>query len=72
MRAEELRSVQVPLKERYRESPETALVTLRAFVDGKPYAENIRDIVLKAHEQITLVVGKPVPAPPRYTFPQGL
>jgi hypothetical protein len=46
--------------------------TVRAFVDGKPYTENIRDIVLKAHEKITLVVGKPVPAPPRYTFPQGL
>jgi len=30
MQAEELRSVQAPLKERYRESPEAALVTLRA------------------------------------------
>jgi len=30
MDAEELRSVQAPLKERYRLSPETALVTLRA------------------------------------------
>lgn len=30
MKAEELRSLQTPLKERYREQPETALVTLRA------------------------------------------
>lgn len=30
MNAEDLRSIQAPLKERYRESPETALITLRA------------------------------------------
>lgn len=30
MNAEDLRSIQAPLKERYRETPETALVTLRA------------------------------------------
>ena len=30
MKAEELRSLQAPLKERYREQPETALVTLKA------------------------------------------
>ena len=30
MNAEELRSVQAPLKERYREAPELALITLRA------------------------------------------
>jgi uncharacterized OsmC-like protein len=30
MRAEELRSIQGPLKERYRESPEAAIITLRA------------------------------------------
>ena len=30
MNAEELRSVQAPLKERYREQPEAALITLRA------------------------------------------
>ena len=30
MKADELRSVQAPLKERYRETPEAALVTLRA------------------------------------------
>jgi uncharacterized OsmC-like protein len=30
MRAEELRSLQAPLKERYREQPEAALVTLKA------------------------------------------
>src|SRR3979411_1408460 len=30
MNAEDLRSVQTPLKERYREDPESALITLRA------------------------------------------
>ena len=30
MKAEELRSLQAPLKERYREEPSAALVTLRA------------------------------------------
>ena len=30
MKTEELRSLQAPLKEQYRERPETALVTLRA------------------------------------------
>jgi hypothetical protein len=30
MNADELRSLQAPLKARYRERPETALVTLRA------------------------------------------
>ncbi|MCB1781582.1 MAG: OsmC family peroxiredoxin, partial [Candidatus Competibacteraceae bacterium] len=30
MNAEDLRSIQAPLKERYREAPEAALITLRA------------------------------------------
>ena len=30
MKAEELRSIQTPLKERYREAPDAALITLRA------------------------------------------
>src|SRR6266566_3856174 len=30
MNAEELRSLQAPLKERYRQQPQTALITLRA------------------------------------------
>jgi len=46
--------------------------TVQAFVDGKRHTGNIREIPLKEHEQITLVVGKPVPTPPRYAFPQGL
>lgn len=46
--------------------------TVRAFVDGKLHTGNIRDIRLTHHGQITLVVGKPVPTPPRYLFPQGL
>lgn len=34
MKSEELRSIQKPLKEKYKENPETALVTLKA--QGKP------------------------------------
>jgi hypothetical protein len=45
---------------------------VHAFVDGRPYAGKIRDIAFKAHEEITLVVGAPVPVPPRYQLPQGL
>jgi len=33
MNAEELRSLQAPLKEQYRQQPETALITLRAEGD---------------------------------------
>jgi uncharacterized OsmC-like protein len=39
MRAEELRAVQQPLKERYREDPATALVTLKA--EGELGAEGV-------------------------------
>lgn len=46
--------------------------TVRAFIDGKRYSGNIREIPLKARGQITLVVGKPVPTLPRYAFPRGL
>ena len=45
---------------------------VHAFVDGRPYAGDLRAIVLTAHEQITLEVGEPVVAPPVYTFPSGL
>jgi hypothetical protein len=45
---------------------------VHAFVDGRPYAGDLRAIVLTAHEQITLEVGAPVVAPPVYTFPTGL
>jgi uncharacterized OsmC-like protein len=34
MNAEELKSLQAPLKDRYRERPETALVTLRAVAEA--------------------------------------
>jgi hypothetical protein len=45
---------------------------VHAFVDGRPYAGDLRSIVLKAHEQITIEIGEPVVAPPVYTFPAGL
>jgi len=45
---------------------------VRAYVDGRPFSEDPRTIVLKPHEQITLVVGGPAVAPPVYAFPEGL
>jgi len=45
---------------------------VRAFVDGKPYAGNPRNIMLAAHRQITLEVGGPIVTPPVYVFPNGL
>lgn len=45
---------------------------VRAFVDGKAYAGNPRDIGLGAHTQITLEVGGPIVPPPTYIFPNGL
>lgn len=41
------------------------------FVDGKKFHGNPRNIVLRAHEQITLEVGSPIVSPPTYTFPAG-
>ena len=45
---------------------------VRTYVDGRPFPEDPRGIVLKPHEQITLVVGEPAVAPPAYAFPEGL
>ena len=45
---------------------------VKAFVDGKPYAGNPREIVLTAHGQITLEIGAPIVPPPVYAFPAGL
>lgn len=45
---------------------------VHVFVDGKPFTGNPRNIVLKAHTQITLEVGTPVVTPPTYVFPEGL
>ena len=45
---------------------------VHAYVDGKPYTGNPRDIVLRTHAQITLEVGTPLVTPPTYVFPEGL
>lgn len=45
---------------------------VRAYVDGKPYKGNVRDIRLRSHTQITLVAGAPDVIPPWYAFPPGL
>ena len=45
---------------------------LRAYVNGKPFSGDPRGIVLRPHEQITLVVGEPAVTPPTYAFPEGL
>ena len=44
----------------------------RAYVNGRIYSGEIRDIVLNAHDQITLEVGKPFFRPSIYVFPEGL
>ena len=45
---------------------------VHAFVDGKAYSGNPRNIVLGAHTQITLEVAAPFVPPPTYLFPAGL
>jgi len=45
---------------------------VHAFVDGKPYKGKVSDIRLKAHAQITLIVGEPLVTPPVYAFPGTL
>jgi hypothetical protein len=42
-----------------------------AYVNGTPWSGDPRDIPLRAHQEITLEVGKQVP-PPNYTFPFGV
>lgn len=46
--------------------------SVRAYVNGKPFRGDPAAIVLKPHEEITLVVGEPAVTPPRYLFPKGL
>jgi hypothetical protein len=43
-----------------------------AYVDGKLYSGDLRSIVFAPHSQITLEVGRRVPSPPVYLFPNGL
>ena len=45
---------------------------VQAYVDGKAYAGDPKQIALKEHTEVTLVVGEPAVAPPRYEFPKGL
>jgi hypothetical protein len=42
-----------------------------AFLDGKPYTGNVRNLPLNAHGQIQIDLGTVVPFQ-KYTFPQGL
>jgi hypothetical protein len=46
--------------------------TVTAFFDGRVFTGNPREIPLLAHAQIQLDVGRPLIAPERITFPQGL
>ncbi|HEX4527147.1 MAG TPA: hypothetical protein VH108_10460 [Gaiellaceae bacterium] len=43
-----------------------------AFYNGRDYAGNVRQIPLRKHAQVQLVVGKPLIAPETITFPAGL
>ena len=40
-----------------------------AFVNGSPYDGNLAAIPLRAHQRVTLEVGKPVVPPPNYVLP---
>jgi hypothetical protein len=50
----------------------SALGHVTAFVDGRPYEGNPRNIPLFAHAQIQLDVGRPLVAPESIQFPTGL
>jgi hypothetical protein len=45
---------------------------VRVYVDGTLRPGNPRDIILAAHQQITLEIGEPFVTPPLYVFPNGL
>jgi hypothetical protein len=55
---------------RHRVGPARGPVT--GFFDGRVFKGNPRAIPLLAHAQIQLDVGRPLVAPERITFPQGL
>jgi hypothetical protein len=44
----------------------------RIYLNGQMQFGKARDLPLKAHDQITLVVGAPAVAPTHYLFPDGL
>ena len=46
--------------------------TMRIYLNGQMQFGKARDLPLKAHDQITLVVGAPAVAPVHYLFPDGL
>ena len=54
----------------HRVGPAAGPVT--AFVDGRRYPGNPRDVPLVAHAQIQLDVGRPLVAPQSIAFPPGL
>ncbi len=48
------------------------LSDIHAYVNGKPYSGNYRNIVLHAHDVVTVELGKPLrPAPKTAVFPFG-
>jgi hypothetical protein len=55
---------------RRRVGSKTGRVT--AFLDGRPYYLNPRDIPLTRHAQVQLDIGRPAVAPVSVRFPQGL
>lgn len=42
-----------------------------AYVNGSLYDGDVREIPLRAHQQIVLEIGQPVVPPPNYIFPLG-
>lgn len=45
---------------------------VRVYINGKLSFAPVRDVLLGAHDQITLEVGTPVVVPPVYVFPVGV
>ena len=45
---------------------------LRVYVNGKMQFAPVRDLPLKPHDQIALVIGQPSVVPVTYMFPDGL
>jgi len=43
-----------------------------AYLNGQPYAGNLRDVALAAHNVIQLDVSQDAPPPQAYSFPAGL
>lgn len=44
---------------------------VHAYINGIPFSGELGSIALMPHEEITLEIGRPTIAPPKYSFPKG-